>query len=438
MLRNFRGRSEAGARGEYPKLFRNYTDTADHPKIMVNENFQKDFCRHLIGWYHSAHRTLPWRETRNPYFIWVSEAMLQQTQVQTVIPYYGRFIETFPILIRLADADIQDVLKIWEGLGYYSRARHLYEAARIVCRTYGGTIPDTWASFRKLPGVGDYIAAAVLSFAFRQPHAVVDGNVKRVLARIFEIDEPVNQLSAKPVYQSVAKRLLSLHEPDMFNQAVMELGALICTPKNPGCENCPMSSLCRSFQNRSVSQYPKRVESRSVPTYAVSVGMVQNAQNRFLITRRAASGLLGGLWEFPGGKIQLNETPETACLREIREEVNLKVRIVENLGTIRHAYTHFRIIASVFLATADSSEVVLNGPVDYQWVSLDQISQYPLPKATHKMVALFLSKMPIPYVIRHENHMAVQKCRNGSGSRADTVHSGQFVSHQGGQGHQRR
>lgn len=369
------------------------TDTMDiSKKMMANENFQNDFCRHLIRWYHSAHRTLPWRETRNPYFIWVSEAMLQQTQVQSVIPYYGRFIDKYPTIIRLADADIQDVLKVWEGLGYYSRARHLHEAARIVCRSYGGTIPNTWAHFRKLPGVGDYIAAAVLSFAFRQPHAVVDGNVKRVLARIFEIDKPVNQSSAKPVYQAAAKTLLSVVEPDMFNQAMMELGALVCTPKNPGCEYCPMSSLCRSFQNRSVSQYPKRVESRSVPTYAVSVGIVQSAQNRFLITRRTANGLLGGLWEFPGGKIQANETPEAACLREIREEVNLKARIVENLGTIRHAYTHFRIIASVFLVIPVSGEVVLNGPVDYQWISLDQISRYPLPKATHKMIALFLSR----------------------------------------------
>jgi A/G-specific adenine glycosylase len=212
------------------------------------------------------------------------------------------------------------------------------------------------------------------------------------LARLFEIDQPVNQSSAKSAYQAVAQALLPMEKPDIFNQAMMELGALICTPKNPDCPKCPTAELCQSNRNQSVNNYPKRLESRAVPTYVVAVGIVQNAQKQILITRRAAKGLLGGLWEFPGGKIQDNETPETACLREIREEVNLKVHIEKNLGTVRHAYTHFKIIASVFLVRPASDEIVLNGPVDYQWVSMDQISQYPLPRATHKMIGLFLSE----------------------------------------------
>jgi len=205
-----------------------------------------DFRKRLLDWYAAHHRILPWRKTRDPYAVWVSEVMLQQTQVGTVIAYYERFMDRFADVAGLARADLQAVLKIWEGLGYYARARNLHRAAAVVCARHGGQVPDTWDQIRALPGVGPYIAAAVLSIAYHRPLAVVDGNVKRILARLFRIDAPVNVSSAAPVFQRKADELLERRQPGAFNQAMMELGAVVCRPRNPDCSHCPVSAHCRS------------------------------------------------------------------------------------------------------------------------------------------------------------------------------------------------
>lgn len=302
----------------------------------------------LISWYRACKRDLPWRRTKDPYHIWVSEVMLQQTQVAAVIPYYLRFSDRFPDIFRLARADLQDVLMIWEGMGYYARARNLHNAAGIVVDRHGGRLPDDPEAFRSLPGVGDYIAAAVLSIAFSRPLPVVDGNVKRVLARLMKVGAPVNRASSYETFRQLAGSMLDHGDPGTFNQAVMELGALICRPKNPDCRACPLSGKCRAHQDKSVAAYPVREVKPPVPERRQAVGVVFRG-GRVLIVRRPENGLLGGLWEFPGGDIADGESPEAACIRIMGEQAGLDVAVTSLLTRVRHAYTHFRLKAHVFV-----------------------------------------------------------------------------------------
>ena len=348
--------------------------------------FQKD----LIRWYNQHHRQLPWRETKDPYHIWVSEVMLQQTQVKTVLPFYQRFLERFSRLKTLAEADLQDVLKIWEGLGYYARARNLHQGAKMVIQEHGGFVPDNMKELRMIPGVGEYIASAVLSIAFGQAHAVVDGNVKRVLARLFQIETPVNKSGADKAFKKVAAKILDEREPGVFNQAVMELGATLCKPKNPECAICPLESFCIAHRSGNVDAYPKRVKMKSVPEYMIVAGIVHK-NSRVLITRRKPKGLLGGLWEFPGGKILSGEKAEAACIREIKEEVNLVVEVDRHLTRVKHAYTHFRIVMDIFICRFVSGRVRLNGPTDYRWLKLHELDQYPFPRANRKFIPLLIN-----------------------------------------------
>jgi len=337
----------------------------------------------LMSWYSANQRDLPWRKTTDPYHIWVSEVMLQQTQVNTVMPYYRRFLQRFTSLERLARSDLQDVLKVWEGLGYYARARNLHRAAGIIINHHHGILPDGWDNFRKLPGVGDYIAAAVLSIAFEKPYAVVDGNVKRVLARLLLEEAPVNKSTSTKIFKEAADRLLSDKDPGIFNQAMMELGAMVCKPQQPLCSACPIQRMCLAYTTGRVGEYPKKLKRSPTPQFNIAVGVVFK-NGRVLITRRKPEGLLGGLWEFPGGKIQNNEKAQDACIREIKEETNLSAGVDTRLCRIKHAYTHFKIVMDVFCCSYISGKVKLNGPVDHRWIKLDELDDYPFPKANHK------------------------------------------------------
>jgi A/G-specific adenine glycosylase len=343
----------------------------------------------LIAWYMAHHRDLPWRRSKNAYRIWVSEVMLQQTQVNTVLGYYRPFLKTFPNIKKLADADLQSVLKVWEGMGYYARARNLHRAAKAVRQDHGGRIPHTWEAFHSLPGVGDYIAAAVLSMAFAQPFAVVDGNVKRVLARLHKIQAPVNQAGSLKRFKKAADRLLDSQQPGIFNQALMELGALICKPRNPACNVCPLNPFCRAYKTSQVSRFPIPRQPKTTPQFHIAVGVVFK-KDRVLITQRKADGLLGGLWEFPGGKIKDGESARAACVREIKEEVNLNVDVDRYLATVKHAYTHFKIVMDVFCCKYISGRVYLRGPVAFRWIRLEEYKNYPFPKANHKFIPLLI------------------------------------------------
>ena len=353
-------------------------------------NQQTDICRfqdRLIKWYQTHHRKLPWRESHDPYYIWISEVMLQQTQVKTVIPYFLNFIDRFPTLHNLAESDLETVLKIWEGLGYYARARNFYKAANIILKDLNGTMPDNFYQFKKLPGVGDYIGAAVQSIAFNHPFAVADGNVKRVLARLYCIKYPVNKPSSHKYFKKSADRLLDKNDPGTFNQAMMELGALLCTPRTPQCNTCPVSQFCKGFLSGKVARYPRRVKAKKVPTYHIAAGIVRK-NGKILITRRKLDGLLGGLWEFPGGKLKECEDAPSACIRELREETGITAQIDSHLTTIHHAYTHFKIQMDIFYCHYISGIVHLSGPIDYKWIRLKDIDTFAFPKANLKFIPM--------------------------------------------------
>jgi A/G-specific adenine glycosylase len=342
----------------------------------------------LLAWYSENCRDLPWRRSPTPYRVWVSEVMLQQTQVATAIPYFERFLARFPDVHALAAAHDTDVIKAWEGLGYYARARNLHRAAREIVDRHGGVIPDDPVEFRGLPGVGEYICAAVQSIAFGRAMAVVDGNVKRVLARVFAIDSPVNRTSTHRELGERASQLLDHGDPSSFNQAVMELGALVCRPTSPACEQCPIALYCEARHSGAVERYPVKERRRPIPTHRVAVGVVE-ADGKMLITRRPSSGLLGGLWEFPGGKIQDGERPEEAVAREIREEVGLEVEVTEFVGRVRHAYSHFKVELDVYRCRpSGGTDVVLDGPTDYRWIIHEEADEYAFPKANRKFIPM--------------------------------------------------
>lgn len=353
------------------------------------------FQRQLIQWYEAFHRALPWREDTDPYRIWISEVMLQQTQVKTAVPYYEKFILRFPDIRLLAKADLQEVLKLWEGLGYYGRARNLHKAAGIIVEKYQGALPGDIRLLRNLPGIGDYIASAVSSIAYGRAHSVVDGNVKRVLARLLKIKLPINTQASNKTFKGAADRLLLTNHPGKYNQAIMELGALICTPKRPDCISCPVRGLCEACQSNTVENYPNRINTPKTPQIPIATGVVCKG-NKILITRRKPQGLLGGLWEFPGGKIRKGETAEAACIREIREETNLRVTVGEHLTRIRHAYTHLKIVMDVFICSYVGGRIRLKGPDNFFWIRPNEIDDYPFPGANHKFIPMLKEYLKKP------------------------------------------
>jgi A/G-specific adenine glycosylase len=339
--------------------------------------------RAFSGWYASARRDLPWRRIGDPYAVWVSEVMLQQTQVKTMLPYYDRFMGQFPTVEDLAHADASSILKMWEGLGYYSRARNLHKAARQVVAKYQGRLPDDWKALRALPGIGDYIASAVLSIAFDRPYAVVDGNVKRVLSRLRCLEAPVNHTASHPIFQGLADQLLCRKNPGDHNQAVMELGALICTPKHPLCDRCPVSVYCCAYGQGVVENFPKRRPKKTVPLQKMVAGVVVKGR-RVLLVQRPSPGLLGGLWEFPNGPLIAGRDPGTICAGHIRSQINLDVTAEGELATVHHAYTHFKLNLLVLRCRWRAGRVRLDGPVDFAWVTLAGLERYPLHGAVHK------------------------------------------------------
>lgn len=348
--------------------------------------------RLLLAWYAANRRSLPWRDTDDPYHVWVSETMLQQTRVDTVVPYYHRFLGRFPAPADLAAARLQDVLKAWEGLGYYARARNLHKAAGIVVKKHNGRVPDAKASMLALPGVGPYIGAAVLSIAYGRPLAVVDGNVKRVLARLHASGIPVNTQRDRAHYQSLADDLLDRDRPGTFNQAVMELGAMVCRPKAPQCDRCPLTAFCAACAQNLAGRLPVVQRRAAVPSYRMAAGAVCK-KGRVLIVRRPENGLLGGLWEFPAGVAEPFETAGQACRRVLEQTVGLRARVTASLARVKHAYTHFRVEAEILLCDYESGRVRLDGFADFCWVAAGDLGRYPLTGLSRKFLPLLLEAL---------------------------------------------
>jgi len=352
--------------------------------IMTSQQIKK-FRKNLLNWFQKNQRKLPWREDRDPYKIWIAEVMLQQTQVTTVSPYFIKFIKQFPDITSLANADTQLVLKLWEGLGYYARARNMHRAAQKLIQNYDGKIPTNYDDIKQLPGFGDYISAAVLSQAFNLPYSVVDGNVKRVLSRVFQIASPVNSSKSKKAFAGKADLLLDQVDPGDFNQAMMELGAVVCKPQHAFCPNCPVSKYCRAYLENKQNHYPVSIKKKPVPEHKIVVGIIHK-NGRVLIVQRQSNGLLGGLWEFPGGRIKNGERGEKACSREMKEKVNADVMQPEFVTELKHAYTHFKIKMEIFKCRYASGKISLNEHQDFRWIRINEISDYPVHKANLKIL----------------------------------------------------
>ena len=340
----------------------------------------------LLSWYALYRRDLPWRRTHDPYCIWVSEIMLQQTQVTTVIPYYVRFVARFPTVLDLADADLDDILALWQGLGYYARARNLRQAAMRVRTQHAGVVPDDRAQLLSLPGVGEYTADAILSIAFAQHVPAVDGNIVRVLCRLFDYGEDPKRAAGKRALRRYAQALLPKGAAGRHNQAMMELGATICLPRNPLCVACPVASSCLAHALGVPDLRPIRRQRKPVPHREAVAAFVERA-GRVLFVRRIARGLLGGLWELPGGEVLPDEVQQSALVRHMKESLGVDATIGGTPIHVRHAYTHFRVTLHTYRCTV-SGEPIPTDPWDgYAWLSPAELGNYGLTGVTTKTLA---------------------------------------------------
>ncbi len=421
----------------------------------------------LLPWFAASRRDLPWRKNRTPYRVWVAEIMLQQTRVDTVIDYYRRWMKTFPSWRALARAPQSDVLKAWEGLGYYSRARNLHSAAKIITDQYAGNISNAWKTeprtepeasraprmrgnevainandrecfhgsgtpggkvsgigknevshakaqraqrgtadsekqslralrlcvespvraLQKMPGVGAYTAAAIASLAFNEDAAVVDGNVIRVLSRLFAYGGETKDAAGKKKMQAWADGLLVEGRAGEFNEAMMELGALVCVPVAPKCADCPLQRVCAAFAEGEPDRYPVMKKKKKVPHIVVGAAATLNRKGEVLIAQRLEGDMLGGLWEFPGGKLEPGETIEECVARELKEELGINVEVGDLLMTVQHAYSHFTMTMHVYFTKIISGRPRPIHCADYKWVKIPELGKHAYSKADLQVVA---------------------------------------------------
>lgn len=345
------------------------------------------FVDDLLTWYDRAAADLPWRSRNpDPYAVWLSEVMLQQTQVDTVIPYFGRFLDAYPTVRALADAPIDDVLKLWEGLGYYSRARNLYRAANVVAYELDGKFPDTVDGLLKLPGVGRYTAGAIASIAFGRQAALVDGNVYRVFARLMDYAGDITTPAAQAQMWAWAEDWIPAERSGDYNQALMELGRTVCTPKSPRCGNCPIRKFCQAADMATQAERPVKKKAGKKPHYEVAAGVIRGEDGRLLIAQRPMEGLLGGLWEFPGGKQEAGETLSECLQRELMEELGIEVEVGEELCTVKHAFTHFSITLHALACTHSGGEPQAIQARAWAWVTEAELDSYSFGKADREVI----------------------------------------------------
>ena len=350
------------------------------------------FTHELLRWYDANRADLPWRGDPSPYQVWLAEIMLQQTQVETVVPYYRRFLAAFPTIADLAAADLAPVLKLWEGLGYYSRARNLHRAAQIVVAEHGGALPSAVSDLIKLPGIGRYTAGAISSIAFGRAAPVLEGNLIRIFARLRDLEDDVSRHATRERLWDLAAEWLPTERAGDYNQALMELGQRVCRPKAPDCAACPLTAHCRAFQNGTQTLRPLRRKRAAIPHVDVCAGLVRDEQDRLLIARRPLEGLLGGLWEFPGGKREAQESLAECLRRELREELAIAVEVGELFTVVDHAFTHFKITLHAFEcrylgALPPHDEPQALEALDWAWARENELDDYSFGKADRQVIA---------------------------------------------------
>ena len=341
----------------------------------------KQFPSELIHWFQKNKRDLPWRKRRTPYRVWISELMLQQTRVDQVIPYYNRFLIKFPSLKALSQASREEVLKCWEGLGYYGRARRMHETARYLMKEKKGLFPRSYEGLIALKGIGPYTAAAIGSLSMKLDLALVDGNVARVLSRLFAYTKPVDTPEGKKQLEVWAAQLLPKGRAGEFNEALMEFGATCCLPRNPRCSHCPFTDRCAGFSEGIPESYPLKNPKKKIPLKDVGAALVLNKKKELLISQRQDHDMLGGLWEFPGGTLEDGERIEECIARELYEELGIHSEIGEHFISIKHNYSHFKMILHVYWAKILSGRPRTKECADYKWVRLKELSNYPFSRA---------------------------------------------------------
>ena len=332
----------------------------------------------LLNWFYQNKRTLPWRRGRTPYRVWVSEIMLQQTQVNTVIPYYKKWIKKYPTLKSFKESNFDDVIKIWEGLGYYSRCHNMFNAAKLI----NSTFPNNYDDLINLPGIGDYTAKTILAIAFKKNLVGIDTNLERIGYRILGLKAKTKR-NQKRVVKYLEENQCT-DNPGDYNEALMDLGSSLCKASITYCNQCPLKNICKAYASSSPILYPTPKVRKKIPIYDVAVSVIEY-KNKILITKRLNKNFLPGLWEFPGGKIEKNETAIQTIIREVKEETNLTVSNPIFLGNIKHKYSHFGVNISLFISFPKSIKS-LNLSQEYRWIRMKDILNYPLPKANHKML----------------------------------------------------
>ncbi len=353
----------------------------------------------LLAWYMKNRRDLPWRKTRDPYKIWVSEIMLQQTQVQTVLGYYDRWMRKFPTVKALARASQEQVLKAWQGLGYYRRAKNLHNAAKEIAAKHNGVFPKTLEEIRALPGIGPYTAGAIVSIAFNKPVCALDVNVLRVGCRVLGLQEDPAKAWVREAVANEAQRWIPKQKARWFNQALMELGALICVPSAPRCSLCPIREFCLAYQKGLQKKIPPRQISEKRIKISVVAGILRDPKGRVLIQKRPQDGLMGNLWEFPGGKVEPRESLEQALSREWQEELGVLVKPLRCVMNIAHAYTKFDVDLHVLECSLASGCPKALWAQEIRWVPVARLDDYAYPSANVKIVRWLKSKKSLEKAI---------------------------------------
>ena len=345
----------------------------------MDPNRSREIQTSLLHWFEQNGRDLPWRKTRDPYAIWISEIMLQQTQVATVIPYYQRFLKSFPTVHHLAESDLSKVLKIWEGLGYYSRARNLHRASKIILNHFKRKIPDHLTDLLSLPGIGKYTAGAILSIAYNKEAPILDGNVKRVLSRLFAVSEDPKK--AEGLLWKISESLIPKGRSNSFNPGIMDLGAMICTPKNPLCHRCPLHRYCKAKASENPERYPSRGAKKKIPHIEAISGVILR-NGKVLLHHRPPKGLLGGLWEFPNWKTEGKRGLRLKLrLRNyIKKEIGLNAEVKGSIGTFNQTFTHFKLTLHVYCCEA------INGRGKGKWVAIRDLHLLPMSRI-HRRIA---------------------------------------------------
>ena len=353
-------------------------------------NFGID-CNSMLSsvrtWFACHQRDLPWRRTYSPYHVWVSEIMLQQTQMERGVEYFTRWIELFPEPGAIAAAPEQAVLKAWEGLGYYSRARNIHKAAAMMVEKHGGRVPAVYDPLLALPGIGSYTAAAIMAIAFDQPYPVIDANVERLFARLLDSELPVKEKGFQRELDALLRHLLVGVSPRALSQALMELGALVCTPRSPDCANCPLQGECRAFRAGTVALRPV-VRPKPEKIQIVMACAIVEHEGRMFIQQRKVDDVWGGLWEFPGGRLKDGESPEQAASRELHEETELRAWDFRPFATVVHHYTRYRVtLHSYFCRAQGTPRPRLHAASQYRWVDFPELAQYPFPSGHRQLIA---------------------------------------------------